>query len=238
MSRSLTRLGEHCRSVAKPLVTHMVPILDWHAITEDPSRLQSLCNQSSFERLRCFHLCRTDDVASYYNQGVRLVSRDTLRQQFRDMFSDLPNEVIKSAIGEFGDYSTPQQVYVGVDCRFLLQHCGHYCIYGSEYLTALAVKIKTGDGQDHRQRLKTFGRPTVIVLEIPFEHLPPSDANGVIDELKRVASGDLDNVVMPNMLLDYGISFNGPLSCEWVVDHSHPESIWDPLLKEDYKCFA
>ncbi|MEX2168069.1 MAG: hypothetical protein WD851_02055 [Pirellulales bacterium] len=183
-------------------------------------------------------MCRTEEVDSYYKYGIRLVSRDTLRQQFRDLFSELPKETIESANPKSGHHASPQQVFVGVDCRFLLQYCAHYCIYGSEYLTSLAANITTPDGEDYRQRLKNIGRPTVIVLDIPFECLPPSDATGVIDELARVASGDLDNVVMPNMLIDYGISFDHPLPCEWVVDHCHPEAVWDPLIKEDYKYSA
>jgi len=216
----------------------MKTLYDWRAIVTDATCLSSICNVLSFSHLRCFHLCRPSNVGAYYNDGIRLVSRDTIRQQFSDIFSELPQDALDSAISNLNNGPSTQEVFVGVDCQFLLQHCGHYCVYGSEYLTGLAAHIGSTDNQDRRQRLKLTGRPTVIVLDVPFDQLPPSDAAELIVELRRVASGDNDNVILPDMLLDYGISFNHAVPPEWVVEHYHPESIWDPLLKEEYVYFS
>jgi len=216
----------------------MKALYDWRAIVTDATFLSSICNVSSFSHLRCFHLCRPNNVVAYYNDGIRLVSRDAIRQQFSDIFSELPQDALDSAISHLNNDPGTQEVFVGVDCQFLLQHCGHYCVYGSEYLTGLAARIHATDNQDYRQRLKLIGRPTVIILDVPFDQLPPPDAAELINELHRVANSDYDRIIMPDMLLDFGISFNHAVPPEWIVGHSHPESIWDPFLREEYVYFS
>lgn len=210
--------------------------LDWEKLVTNPSQLSLLATGHSFTKLRCFHLCRPEDVTPYYTDGIRLFSRDELCQAFRQIFSNLPSVVVDAAITNTPESETRQEVYVGVDCRFLLQHCGHYCIYGSEHITSLCNHLNTGDGSDWRQQLTLFGKPTVIVLEIPFDRLPSPDVDELNDELQRVANGEKVHLAMPGMLLDIGISFDHPLPPEWIVSHHYPVSVFDPLLKKQYEC--
>jgi hypothetical protein len=124
-----------------------------------------------FDAIRAFHCARPRDVQSYYQYGIRLLDAAEQNEVIREIFlsGDFP-EVTAAQVDEAIQYVGPElrhgRVYFDAHERELVESCGHYMLYGSEYVTAVAAHIQ--GPRDYRQALKTRGTPTVFVCDVPI----------------------------------------------------------------------
>ena len=202
--------------------------------------------KSTWTHIRAFHGCITTDVKSYYNQGIKPLSLNDTNRYAHNYFvracPRLNSRSIDRAIKHVGqDYdASDERAFFALDCAHLLQHCGHYLIYGSEYLLALAGELtpmdSLGDACDLRWRLKGRGRPTVFACHLPIDRVEP----GAVVELARLLVAEtfkwLRNPAHVPLSRRFGFPIGGSLEPEYIIKHFHPAVVRDPLgcfLSED-----
>lgn len=110
----------------------------------------------------------------------------------------------------------------------LVDECGHYLIQGSEFLMTLAAELcKAGSGEDFRFRLREFGIPTVLEVDIPIEVVGAGD----IEEAARMILSEWGQTVTKHNL---GLSqspcyvVRRNVTPENIVGHTHPTTVPDP----------
>ena len=186
---------------------------------------------SYYTHFKGFHGCRPSSVSSYYERGLLGQNSDLLCDIFREIFSDVPKEDVENAIRQFADRSNSERGamwLVGSD-KFLIEQCGHYLIQGSEYLMALAAHLsRSPSGEDYRFRLRQYGIPTILEVDIPVKLVPGAQqvevAKMILSEWGQLAArrpmGFGDDPPC------YVVRQDIPPEC--VRGHCHPERIIDP----------
>ena len=106
---------------------------------------------------------------------------------------------------------------------------GHYLVYGSEYLYALGMRA-AGIATTKRA-LKSIGRPTMFVCDIPMSILGPftplTYAGKILDALFCELTGSLECYSMsPGAGSALSVTCDLPGSC--IVGHYHPSTVFDP----------
>lgn len=125
-----------------------------------------------FSHVCCFHLCRPAGIESYRKHGVvpmcpLKLQRDII-EHFTATHPELSEEDLQAAIAQVPVEHRMGKVFVGLDRRFLVEQCGHYLVYGSEYVLAVSRHIR-GDGKtDYSQSLKGRGRSAIVIAHIPL----------------------------------------------------------------------
>jgi len=92
-----------------------------------------------YGHIRAFHGCRPTDLASYFDHGLQGQTAEVLEAHFLSIFRDLPEAKLRQTLDEFKNRKDGERgrLWVVLDERELIEHCGHYLIQGSEYLMAL-----------------------------------------------------------------------------------------------------
>lgn len=184
-----------------------------------------------YTHFKGFHGCRPLRLSSYYEEGLLGQNSDLLCDMFRKIFSDAPKAHVESVIKQFSDRSDGERGamwLVGSD-QFLIKECGHYLIQGSEYVMALAAHLgHSPSGEDYRFRLRNYGIPTILEVDVPVCLVPATQhvevAKMILSEWGQLAAR------RPMPFGDdppcYVVRQNIPPEC--VRDHYHPERIIDP----------
>lgn len=189
------------------------------------------CLTSYYTHFKGFHGCRPLNLSSYYERGLIGQNSDLLCDMFREIFSDVPKEDVENAISQFterGNSERGAMWLVGSD-KFLVEDCGHYLIQGSEYLMALAAQLcRSRSGEDYRFRLRKYGIPTILEIDIPVDLIPGAQK---VEVAKMILAewGQLTT----RRPLPFGETppcyvLRKDIPPECVRDHFHPERITDP----------
>lgn len=189
------------------------------------------CLTAYYTHFKGFHGCRPSSLSSYYEKGLLGQNSQLLNDRFREIFSDAPKEDVESAIAEFKKRSETERGamwLVGCD-KFLITRCGHYLIQGSEYIMALAAHLGYSmHGEDYRFRLRKYGVPTVLEVDIPVSLVPEAQtfsvAKLILSEWGQLAS---------RQPLNFGddppcFVLRSDIPAESLRDHYHPPKIIDP----------
>lgn len=123
-----------------------------------------------YTHFKAFHGCRPLKLSSYYERGLLGQNSDYLCEVFRGIFVDLSKDDVESVIAQFGDRSKRERgaIWLASSDKFLVEECGHYIIQGSEYLMVLAAQLgHSASGEDYRFRLRRYGIPTILEVDIP-----------------------------------------------------------------------
>ena len=113
--------------------------------------------------LRTYHGTRTDDAGIFLREGLKVHDRRLMTERLRrlvethDRLSGLRGDALSRAIAEIDNRTDDGRLHVVADERFLLDHCAHYLVYGSEWVAAVL-------GEPHREILKTLGVPTLLEI--------------------------------------------------------------------------
>lgn len=179
-----------------------------------------------------YHAARPVDVDAYYKDGLRLGDRVAQLKFAHDVFlsgalPELSDASLREAADELG-VSEDGRAFVSLDARGFLDGAGHYLIYGSEYLCGLAARLTARYGRDYRQILKQFGVPTIFELELPFNLVSGHDVDQFVEIASRQEPTRRRRIHVPEV--DFTFRLRHPLPPEYVLSHSHPEMILDPLL--------
>ncbi|CAG9258050.1 conserved hypothetical protein [Burkholderia diffusa] len=177
-----------------------------------------------------FHGCRPVTLSSYYEHVLLGQNSESLFANFRGIYSDVPRDKVDRVIEEFADRGLRERGaiwFVGDDAS-LIEDCGHYAIQGSEFLMALAAALcGPGTGEDYRFRLRQYGVPTILEVDVPASFIPPEQqrevATMVLSEWgQSVARRPLGLEEEPCYVVRQDI----PPDC--IKSHYHPQRIRDP----------
>ncbi|BDT74175.1 hypothetical protein os4_37280 (plasmid) [Comamonadaceae bacterium OS-4] len=190
--------------------------------------------RSSYRALRAVHGTRTDNIPKFYHDGLLPMVPELLHAQAREIFlggefPELTESMLLNAIEAVGSELREGRVWFEANEEMLIAQAGHYMLYGSEYVTAIAAHLQ--GYRDYRQVLKNSGQPTMFVCDVPLE---------LINEgiLKEFAGGALESVFqelldgpefVPDRWRGAGFYIRKPLSAEHLVGHYHPNVRRDPL---------
>lgn len=191
--------------------------------------------QRHFRAVRAVHGTRTSDLQSYYRQGLLPLDPEAAHARACEIFMsgefpEISEDEVRRAIAAVGTDLRDRRVFFDGNERMLVEECGHYLLYGSEYVIAIAAHL--GDGRDYRQVLKRFGQPTVFVCDVPLAMIHPgwiADMAGsaLAMVFQELLDGD-DYVV--DIWSGAGFCIHQALGPEWIVGHYHPDVQRDPLL--------
>lgn len=183
---------------------------------------------NSYTHIRTYHSCRPIDIDAYFKNGITLGDYDNLLNKFtKDMrkycniqISDAHIESAKKEFGRFHD----RRIFVVLDDRQLLEWAGHYAIYGSEYLIAVANHVQHKYGIGGKDYLKVFGTPSVYEVLLNIEEIVEPDLRAVVAEINNAIYED-----RLTDLVDFTFELYKPIEPEAVINVCHPSNIKDPL---------
>lgn len=173
--------------------------------------------------MRAFHATRCEDVNKYYASSIQIADFDSLIEKAKKIFSVEPFyftaqqvEWAASKIGKFDE----KRLFLGLDDRLLLEQCGHYLIYGSEFLGSIGAQLVSFGKGNPQALLKSFGKPTMFICNVPMKLIDKS----TLKELAYYISS-----YKPTDFMDLTITLRQPLLGQNIVGHYFPTNIPDPL---------
>lgn len=190
---------------------------------------------NSFTHIRAYHATRSENPESYYTEGIRPANYRALEEHFCQLMKnnfgvEISQEHLdyaKEILGEFHNKS----LFLALDDRELLETAGHYAIYGSEYIHALANYIyhKFGVGGSHL--LKKVGTPTVFEVLVDIDLVTASDLREIICCINNYAYHR-----EAGQNVDFTIELHSPILGNAVVSSYSPKQIKNPNqgFKYDY----
>jgi len=185
-----------------------------------------------YEGVLAYHGCRPADVNSYYTAGLLRSNSAALDIRAHEIFSsgefpEITSAQVESAIAGLGARDNGS-IFAGLDRDHLLAHCGHYMIYGSERLCAIAAALGDDRTRDYRQILKRYGKPTLFHVALRWEQMTESD----VEALARITSENLSKIRQQKRLSIAFTAFElyDLLPGSAILTHEHPDRIVDPLL--------
>lgn len=185
----------------------------------------------NFDEVIAYHACRPSRIDDYYEKGIVPLSPIDAQNQFRDYFRPYASqEDIEKAIAAIPLDTRDGVVHIVIDDRDFVDTCGHYLIYGGEYLHCLAIHLP-GATEHTRDILKQFGNATVFVCRLPFSYLTDLEylaSTLIADHCYRIAR-NRDDVCK----IDYTITIEETIPPDAIVSHYCPTRIKDP-----HKCYA
>jgi hypothetical protein len=184
--------------------------------------------------LRAFHGCSPTDVSSYYERGIVPLDPQAAVDSVKSVllsgqYPELTDKQIDEAIARHRLYDSDKRVYFGLDDRFLIGHCGHYLLYGSEYRVGIAAELSARIGRDYRRCFKGLGTPTMLVCDIPWRMISEEIHRSLCRTLLAETFRNLLDPSYAPGVIDFGFSIGGVLPPEYIVSHNSPDKIRDPL---------
>lgn len=207
----------------------------WPKISVEPDSDEAYALAQRFaeryEYLRVYHACRPLDPSTYYQDGLRIADHEQLLQYALALFANgqfpaiSKDDVIHAASRSSGIDN--HRVYVALDDRLYIEDgCGHYLIYGSEFICGIAAALSGRYGPDYRQHLKTIGRPTIFEIHLPVSWVDERTLAELASDIARAKS---ERSVAD--LMDFTITLQESVPPEYIRSHYHPTRIIDPLLR-------
>jgi hypothetical protein len=193
--------------------------------------------EKSYSAVRAFHAGCPRDVSTYYEKGLLPldpeVARKAIKSHFLDGdFPELSESELDAAIEDTSFETREGRIYFNLDERLLIEHCGHYLLYGSEFATGVAASLNrngTDKTNNYQKSLKNIGRPTMFICDVPWNMIS-EDTKG---ELMRTFMAELflhlkTPFYRPTMI-DFGFSIRCRLPPAQIAGHYHPEGVRDPI---------
>jgi len=123
--------------------------------------------QSNLDYVIAYHLCRTENVELYREQGILVSSQERLETKAREIFAGAENleNTLKERAHYFENFGETASFFIS--SRFIVDD---YLHRGSHYLRCLASDLGTGGGQkfsSYNDKLK----PYIISCKIPISWL-------------------------------------------------------------------
>lgn len=182
---------------------------------------------NSYTHIRAYHSARPHSPKSYLEEGIRLADYRALEHEFRTNMKGIFGieistehlEYAKEKIGEFHNKS----LFLVLDDRDLLEHAGHYAIYGSEYVHALANHIHHQFGVGGAHYLKKIGTPTVFEVLLDIELVTESDLRQITCKVNNYLY--YREVGEP---IDFTIELYRSVAGASIAGYYHPKRIKNP----------
>lgn len=203
-------------------------VLDRHLKVQVEDVITDLVEAMREAQIEAYHGCRTDDVTSYFKHGIRTNDPARLERHLRDLVATVPGlqsyrRTINQRIAEFDarerDTGT---LYLSLDDRYLVKHCGHYLLYGSEWVQCIL-------GFGAHEALRQWGAPTVMVVKVPGSSIHEADRRELADWMLREWTRLKTNKLTSVQSIDFAIMLRQDVAPSWVETHYHPEAVRCPF---------
>lgn len=196
---------------------------------------------SEFRSFRAAHGTRTDDLAQFYVHGLRrlradeadlLAARIFLIEEFPHVTADLLQAAIDDVDARNMQSGREGRIHFSANEDNLLSdigRSGHYLVYGSEYL--FCIGIEAAGPVDARRALKSIGRPTMFVCDIPVTLLGPYTLLTFAGKIWEALFCELvPSLECHSLSLGAGsaLSICSDLPASCIVGHYHPARVFDP----------
>lgn len=188
--------------------------------------------EDHYKAFRVFHGTRTENPGSYYEKGVTPLDPENMHQKARDVFlggryPELTNDHLEKAIAAVGHELRSRRVYFEANEKLLIGQCGHYMLYGSEYLACIAVNLPSSY---YQRELKKIGKPVMFVCDVPIEMI---SGNVILELAGRCLQLVFEDLLYHDVGNDdlglFGFCIHQKLSPQNIVGHYHPIVHCDPL---------
>ncbi len=202
--------------------------------TVDAKVLLSERLRHQYDALRAVHGTRTEDLEPFYREGLtpliaEKTHKDARRLFLGGAFPELTEIDLEKAIHTVGAKMREGRVYFEVDEEMLIDQAGHYMLYGSEYLIAIAAHLP--GNRDYRQVLKTRGEPTLFVCDVPLKLI----SERTLQEFAGLALEAIFQELLDgpnyeqNRWQGAGFYISETLNPNHLIGHYHPNVTNDPL---------
>jgi len=204
--------------------------LDWFPF-DDARPLVASGFASEYSHIRAFHCCRPQSYKTYNELGLLAQRPDIPVQRFKEIFSDIDSTILQAVVDEYQveTFDESGKLFFNTSDTYLLEECGHYALFGSEYLIALAARLseKVSGFEDFRYRLLDHGVPTVIEAAVPVSDISEAQLNEISGMIIAAWSASIIN---DSYYSHESIScvLDRDLEREEILDHYHPQWISDP----------
>lgn len=214
-------------------------------VTGELGNIKQLTAQRLRRKYRFFraaHGTRTNDLAQFYNNGLRFLRSDEIEDRARSLFLNgklrfATEEKLQHAIEEIDARKAAGgregRLYFCADERNLITRsgcCGHYLIYGSEYLYCLGIGL--GSSWEIKRVLKEIGRPTMFICDIPMSQIRDYTLEEFAGLILEFLFCELVEDLQPYALspgTGSAFSLSSDLYPDHIVGHYHPDTVHDPL---------
>jgi hypothetical protein len=193
----------------------------------------------TYSKVRMFHGCRTEDVGSYLRGGFLTPDVDKQMEKARGLFvtdrhPEITERDLSIAASKFCDLYE-DCIYFCLDEAELINSCGHYLIYGSEYLQWIASELTRTTGVKCMEILRNIGVPTVFACEIPLPWIHEERVGNLLVELITftVLWPYVNGQERPSTRFTF--KFAGLLPADVIRSHRHPTWIRDPSDSKMYR---
>jgi hypothetical protein len=149
---------------------------------------------------------------------------------------EVTRELLDRAITEVADeYDRNGRLYFALDDRELVAGCGHYLIYGSEYLQVIAASLRQPTGRDYLFVLNGIGIPTVFAVDLPLSCIDLSRIRHLSGQLLEKSFEQLIQSREESPTIDFSVNLDMPLLPNLIVSHYHPTEIRDDVNGDLYR---
>lgn len=207
-------------------------VLRVHGAEVDSKALLTERLLKRYKAIRALHGTATNDLGSFYEHGLRPLGVEEVQERARQLFlsgafPELTEDHLRTAVEQVREATRQGHVYFECSERWLLELCGHYLLYGSEYLLALAANL--GGTRDYRRYLKGRAPATLFVCDVPlvllqYQTVKEFAGSALAAVFEGLQEGD-DYEPEP---IGAGFSIQTTLSPTCIVGHCHPTIKRDP----------
>jgi hypothetical protein len=177
--------------------------------------------------VRMFHGCRVLDAGDYHREGLLRNNPKKLEAHLRRMVETEDDfAIFRPHIDKFIDDAKDirgrdkGRLFLGLDDQALVDDCGHYALYGSEWIMCVL-------GFAGHSSLRKRGTPTILEVDFPGKWMSQNTrtelARKLLQEFTHVTVNDRPWI--PS--IDFSVVSRRDVPAELVVGHSHPAEIKD-----------
>lgn len=171
--------------------------------------------RKEYTHIRGYHGCRPVCIDDYRKLGIKPIERHFALQEAVSRLCDkrITREMVENLFEKEWEefYSVHRGVWFIFSKFHLLNDCGHYLIYGSEFICGMAAKLFC------QNNLKKIGRPTIFGCDIPLKNIPNCFLSDIRKKMLRRDNGG-------------GFKVAGEVSPDEIVEILHQDLIPDPLM--------
>ncbi|MBN2591156.1 MAG: hypothetical protein JXA96_14915 [Sedimentisphaerales bacterium] len=196
-----------------------------------------------YSHIRMYHGCRPVDVQRYYREGIKPceemgnIQIDRFREIFlSDDFPELTEEMLQESIKIINNPPPDTGVHFIIDDNCMIERCGHYLIYGSEYLQGLVNNLPVKDKEKYRSVLRGIGKPTFLEVNLPNTNDFVEDIRifKILDRMLRLWVYNIAHNGTTSGDFYYGTVIMKELQPEYICSDYHPKKIKDSLMGNKY----
>jgi hypothetical protein len=190
--------------------------------------------KNSYTHIMTYHACRPVEAKNYYINGLQKIDYEILQDRVRKIylnepFPEMTEKDIEKAIEVMSQDYSSNELYVTLDDRQFITDCGHYLIYGSEYMSCLALRLKPESYYDYRAHLRTIGIPTIFRIKLPLRMVDDDDLRCLYSVAVRHWIYNYANDRKHNRPIDFTFLVTDNIPAENIISHWHPQTIQDWL---------